>query len=103
MNSTNTHEIFCPEIIETHSINTLSEAFGQLKSLYQNNDDNEFEINQSEFSPIPDKSDAYSSDELQPQSENEILTPAQIEKFRSIYNNTTEENEDEEQNKMETF
>ena len=75
------HEIFCPEILEAHSINTLSEAFEQLKSLYQNNVNNEFENNQLESSPIPEESDAYSSDELPSQSDNEILTPAQIEKF----------------------
>ncbi|CAI2193188.1 16144_t:CDS:1, partial [Funneliformis geosporum] len=55
MNSTYTHEIFCPEILETHSINTLSEAFEQLKSLYQNDDNSEFENNQSESNPIPEK------------------------------------------------
>ncbi|CAI2187386.1 18619_t:CDS:2 [Funneliformis geosporum] len=87
MNSTYTHEIFYPEILETHSINTLSETFEQLKSLYQNDDN----------------SDTYSSNELPLQSYNEILTSAQIENFRSIYDNIKEENEDEEQKKIETF
>ena len=98
-----THEIFCSVIIEAHPLlNSLSEDFGQLKSSYQTNNDNELEINdEPEPSPIPDESDTYLSDELP----DEILTSAQLEKFQLIFNNT-EENDDEElkeQIKMESF
>jgi len=74
-----THEIFCSIIIETHPLlNSLSEDFGQLKSSYQTNIDNELEINdEPEPSPVPDESDTYLSDELP----DEILTSAQLEKF----------------------
>src|SRR3954471_8992096 len=102
--SIHTHEVFYPVIVETHSINSLFEAFEELKSLYQTDNNNELEINnnQSKSSPFPEESDAYSSDELS-QSENDILTPTQIEKFQSIFNNTTEENDKEEQINMKTF
>ena len=100
-----THELFCPAIIETHSIDSLTREFQELKLLYQA--DNELEINELESVPILDESetDAYSSDEL-PENENEILTPAQLEKFQKIYNSTTGDDNDEEQKeqkKMESL
>jgi len=90
-----THELFCPAIIETHSIDSLTREFQELKLLYQA--DNELEINELESVPILDESetDAYSSDEL-PENENEILTPAQLEKFQKIYNSTIKDDDDEE-------
>src|SRR3954454_14199036 len=99
-----THEIFCSVIIEAHPLlNSLSEDFGQLKSSYQTNNDNELEINdEPESSSISDESDdTYLSDELTDQ----ILTSAQLEKFQSIFNNTEENDEEElkEQIKMESF
>jgi len=100
-----TPETFYPTIIETHSISSLSEEFGQLKSLYHN--DNELEINnKSASTPIPEsESEIYSSDD-EPEDENKILTPAQVEKFRKIFDSSTEDNDDEEQKeqiKMETL
>jgi hypothetical protein len=95
-----THELFCPAIIEAHSISSLTKEFQELKSLYQA--DNELEIN-NELVSVPtleeSETDAYSSDELL-ENENEILTPAQLEKFQKIYNSSTEENDEEEQNEQ---
>ena len=92
-----THELFCPVIVETHSINSLNKEFQALKSSYQA--DEELEINNKLVSaPIleEDETDADSSDEL-PENENEILTPAQLKKFQKIYNSSTEDDDDEEQ------
>lgn len=72
MESTCTHEIFCPEIIEAHTIASLSEAFEELKSVYQTDNENELQLsNKPEPSPIPE-SDSYSSDELDELPECEI-------------------------------
>ncbi|CAB5382573.1 unnamed protein product [Rhizophagus irregularis] len=98
-----THEIFCPTIIETHQISSLLKEFEELKTLYQT--DNELEINNNlESTPISQESDAYSSDEVSEDEDNEILTSAQIEKFRKIFDTIDgddDEDEQKEQKKME--
>ncbi|PKK63430.1 hypothetical protein RhiirC2_716991 [Rhizophagus irregularis] len=88
---------------ETHQISSLLKEFEELKTLYQT--DNELEINNNlESTPISQESDAYSSDEVSEDEDNEILTSAQIEKFRKIFDTIDgddDEDEQKEQKKME--
>lgn len=97
------HEIFCPIIIETHQISSLLKEFEELKTLYQA-DNNDLEINDNlESTQISQECDAYSSDEVSEDEENKILTSAQIEKFRKIFDTTDDDddNNQNEQKKME--
>jgi hypothetical protein len=86
------HEIFNPEVLEVHSeISSLSKEFKQLQSEYQT--DNEYEFDKLEsLAPIEDSDvtdiSNESSDEFE-QYDNDILTSAQIEKFKAIYDNHT--------------
>ncbi|PKK56679.1 hypothetical protein RhiirC2_822383 [Rhizophagus irregularis] len=97
-----THEIFVPEVLVIHSeISSLSKEFKQLQLEYQTDNEYEFDKLEESLAPIKDSDvtdiSNESSDELE-QYDNDILTSAQIEKFKTIYDNrTTELNDDEQQ------